>query len=97
MEWVERLHFVELVGAQVALTQRRHSEINEGLVQQRAAEAAGPGRNRLSGTLIQERGPVVFGCDFGGGESMSHLNCGLTHELDHGPTWVLRRKAFEVK
>jgi hypothetical protein len=38
-QWIERLHLVELIGAQVTLTQRRHAEVDQGVPDWRLAEA----------------------------------------------------------
>ena len=40
VERVERLHRVDLVGAEVALAERRHAEVDDGVPQWRAAEPA---------------------------------------------------------
>src|SRR5215469_8190962 len=40
MERIKRLHFVELIQSKITLAERRHSEIDEGLVQRVAAESA---------------------------------------------------------
>ena len=40
MERIKGLHFVQLIRSEIALAERRHTEIDEGLVQRVAAESA---------------------------------------------------------